>query len=349
MKKLFFLYLFFSIILNAGMIFAKTANNKSSPDLDPAGNKNETAQYFNIGGHLFAGDYPINNPVSTGDTGIVYLYRVFNNTIIPIDTNRVMTFGYFIFSQILQGEYILKAGLTPKSTRYKEYFPVYYTSSLKWTTSDHLELNDTNRYEVNIHLLPTTESLTGPGSMTGFVMQTMKDPGFQKLINAEIVLFNANMLPLIYSFSDNYGNFSFQALPYGIYYLMVESTGKFPALLRITLDENHPVIDSLILEVFGHAPMNVLELNGYNRISSLPVFPNPATENINLVLRSSEPENLIIEITSLTGQKIYSSQCQVNGFKSLSISLNRFSKGVYHLILRSEDGQWSQIQKFLKF
>ena len=43
---------------------------------------------YSLGGHLFAGEYPINNPVSTGDTGIVFLYQLNNNSIIPVDTTQ---------------------------------------------------------------------------------------------------------------------------------------------------------------------------------------------------------------------------------------------------------------------
>jgi hypothetical protein len=78
--------------------------------------------YYDLGGHLFAGQYPINNPFNTGDTGIIYLYRVINNTIIPTDTLQFSNLGYFFFSHVLEGKYILKARLTKNSIHYKDYY-----------------------------------------------------------------------------------------------------------------------------------------------------------------------------------------------------------------------------------
>ena len=349
MKKFILIFILLCSVINSGILFAGILPSHGKPVQDAINNINDSTNYINIGGHLFAGAYPINNPVSTGDTGIVYLYRLINNYLIPIDTTEVTTFGYFTFSQILPGEYVLKANLSPNSTRYKDFFPTYYTSSLKWNLCDHLKVKDTSAYEVNINLVQTVDSLSGPASMIGFVVQSTKDMGFKKLANAEIILFDVNMFPLIYTFSDINGNFSFLDLPFGTYNLMAESAGKFPALLKVTLDENHPVFDSLVLEVLSHAPMNIVTLNRNPRIESIPVFPNPTRGNINLVLRSGEPENLIIEIYSMTGQKVYLNNCQINGIKSVSVPLDLFSDGYYFLMLRSEDGQWSQTQRFLKF
>jgi hypothetical protein len=345
MKRILLIYLFTSVFLFTGKGYALTL----FPDADTANHHDGTAHYLNLGGHLFAGAYPINNPVNTGDTGVVFLYRINNNHVIPIDTTLITTYGYYTFSQVIQGEYLLKGGLTRNSQHYKEYFPTYFTSSIKWTVSDHLVLNDTDRYEANIHLIPTTDVLSGPCSMSGYVMQTLKGQGFEKLANIEIIVYDAQMTPLIYSFSDLSGDFLFTDLPYGTYYLMVESTGKFPALLKVTLDENHPVLNNLILEVFNHAPTFVNENEGHARIESSQVFPNPATDKINLILRSSEPELIQVEIFSITGLKIFSETFQVSGLRTLSIPVTPFSNDLYFLNLRSEDGKWSQTQKFLKF
>ena len=349
MKKLITIFSFFCSILYSGSLLAVSLTMNSMPDLDTAKTGNESVLHYNIGGHLFAGAYPINNPLNTGDTGVVCLYRVINNYIIPVDTTRVTTLGYFVFSNIAEGEYLVKASLISGSLHYKDFFPTYLTNSLKWNSSDHLVLNDTNRYEVNIHLVQTANYLSGTGSMAGYVMQSANEIGSKKMKMAEVVLFNSDMSPLTYSFSDNYGNFSFTGLSYGTYYLMAESTGKFPAVLRVTLDEKHPVFDNLMLEVLSHAPMGVLELNAISGIETIPVYPNPAGEKINLVLRSGEPELMIIEIFSLTGHMVYSNKCQVNGYKSCTIPLDQLSKGMYNLVIRSEDNHWSQVQKFLKF
>lgn len=318
-----------------------------APELDSTIHNNENAKHFNIGGHIFAGAYPINNPVPSGDTGYVYLYRIIGNNIIAVDTTNVTTFGYFTFSYIVQGEYLLKAGLTKGSFHYNQFFPTYYTNALKWNVSDHLLLADSNRFEVNIHLNETTSNISGPASMSGFVMQTLKDASAQKMTNAEIVLLNDVFSPLIFSFSDANGKFSFSNLPYGIYYLLVESTGKYPLLLKVVLDENHPNINNLILEVFTHAPMNIEEVE-FNGIEVSLAYPNPTYNNINLKFRSGEPAIISLETISMTGEKLFSTLIEVSGTKTYTLPLTNYSSGVLFLSLKSLDGKWSNTQKIYK-
>jgi hypothetical protein len=348
MKRSALVLSFLLAMFLAGNLFAGNAARFYSPDLDTAINNEENAKRFNIGGHLFAGTNPINNPESTGDTGFVYLYRIVNNYVIPIDTTIVTTFGYYTFSNVLQGEYILKAGLTYGSSRYKAFFPTYFFNSLKWSTSEHLLLTDSNKFELNIHLEETVDTLSGPASMSGFVMQTLKDPGYQKVDNTEIILLDGNKSPLIFSYSDKNGNFAINNLPYGTYYLFVESTGKFPNLLRVILDANHPTFDSLMLEVLSHAPTSIQEIIDPTMIEAVSAFPNPTNEQFNIVLRSNEPQSISLELFTLNGQRVYKTSFEVNGFKSISVPTHQLSNGYYSIVLRSQDGKWTQLQKILK-
>ena len=56
---------------------------------------------------------------NTGDTGIAYLYRAHNQWIVPVDTSRFTYLGYYTFLQELEGNYIIKAGLTEGSTHFR--------------------------------------------------------------------------------------------------------------------------------------------------------------------------------------------------------------------------------------
>jgi hypothetical protein len=308
----------------------------------------ETASYYNLGGHLFAGEYPINNPVSTGDTGIIFLYRLNNNKIIPTDTTQFSNLGYFVFFQLMEGEYLLKASLTSTSTNYKNYFPTYFTSTLRWNSSNHLELIDSNFFEANIRLLPIVSNILGTASMKGYVVQASSEQNFQKVQNAEVLLFNDKMDPLTFCFSDITGRFSFSNLPYGTYNLMVESVGRYPALLSITLDENHIGFDSLQLELLSHAPATVEELGNHPGTTISKVFPNPTEDNINIVIRTTEPENLNFSIFSLNGQKVISDDYLITGVRTLNIPLGSLSKGIYFLMVSAPESQWTEVQKFFK-
>jgi Secretion system C-terminal sorting domain len=356
MRKIIILFIFLQGL--AGNLFSQTITNSRNNSSFPVNVANctgtthktesEVSFFYSLGGHLFAGDYPINNPVSTGDTGIIFLYRLNNNIIIPTDTLQFSNLGYFVFFQLLEGEYILKASLTSNSTNYKNYFPTYFTSTLRWNSSNHLELIDSSYFEANIRLLPTVTTLLGTSSIKGYVVQSSSEQGFQKVKNAEVLLFNDKMDPLTFCFSDNTGRFSFSNLAFGTYHLMVESVGRFPALLSITLDQNHTAFDSLQLELLTHYPSTVEELGNHPGTIVSNVFPNPAENNINIVLRTTEPENLNFAIYSLNGKKVISDDYLITGVRSLNIPLGSLSKGIYFLMVSTPNGRWTEVQKFFK-
>jgi hypothetical protein len=312
------------------------------------GSEDESLLYYDLGGHLFAGQYPINNPFTTGDTGIIYLYRVNNNTIIPTDTTQFADLGYYIFSHVLEGKYILKARLTKNSTHYNDYFPTYFSSNLRWNSSNFLDLTDKSNFEANIYLQPTIDSLAGPASIKGYVVQASGEQGLKVMSNTEVILFNDKMDPLNFCISNNAGIFFFPDLPYGTYNLMAESTGKFASLLKITLDQNHTDFDSVLLEALSHNPATVEEHRNPSGTEISPAFPNPAKDEISLVIRTTEPENLNLAIFSLNGQKLISGDYMVTGIRSLSLSIGSLANGIYFLMVHTREGQWKEVQKFVK-
>jgi hypothetical protein len=310
--------------------------------------ENHLISEYSLGGHLFAGQYPINNPFGTGDTGIIYLYRYENNIVTPVDTTSFHDFGYFLFPNVTSGTYILKARLTKSSSHFNDYFPTYLTSDIRWNTSVFLDITDKSIFEANIRLVPTIDSITGPASIKGYVVQATSEQGLEVMNNTEVILFNEKMNQLTYSISDHSGSFYFPDLPYGTYFLIAESTGKFPALLRITLDQNHTEFDSVLLESLTHNPATVEELENPPKTVLGPVFPNPATDYINIVIRTTEPENLTVDIYSLNCQKIISFDYYVPGIRSLNIPVVFLPMGTYLLVVRTDKGQWRQVQKFVK-
>jgi hypothetical protein len=304
--------------------------------------------HYSLGGHLFAGEYPINNPVSTGDTGIVILYQMKNSVMIPVDTTQFSNLGYFVFLDVPEGEYFLKAGLTKKSAHYISYFPTYYSSNLTWNSSNSVKLTDGSIYEANIRLLPTNRSLSGTASVKGVVVQSYDEDAYRKLQGTEVLLFNEKLEPLTFCITDNNGAFSFSDLPFGTYYLSVELTGMFSTAQKITLDQGNPGIDNLVMEVMSYHPANIEESQLLPGVSISNAFPNPAEDHIKMIVRTTEPENFEIGIYSLTGIKILSFSHHFFGIRSLEIPLGSLSKGTYILRIHASGNHLTKVQKFVK-
>ena len=74
-------------------------------------------------------------------------------------------------------------------------------------------------------------------------------------------------------------------------------------------------------------------------LNSLNVFPNPAENLLNVNFSSNTPQNILLTISTITGQTIYKQQIDsFTGAYSKTIDLTDISKGIYLLKVVSEKG-----------
>jgi hypothetical protein len=309
----------------------------------------KTAKYYNLGGHLFTGEFPINNPVSTGDTGLAYLYRAEGSRLIAYDTTLFTHLGYYAFPKILNGFYIVRAALTPGSAHYANYFPAYFPQTLKWHESSHMNLSDSSCYASSIYLLPVNEAPSGPGIIKGNVVTAGSSGNSGKIASAEVILYNGQMIPMLFTFTEKSGQFELDNLPYGTYYLYVEVPGRYSRLTAIWLDATTPVADSIQLEVFEHDVTGIADGQNPSGISGT-LFPNPATREVNLVIHVPVTMTLGCEIRSMTGQMVWSGQmvCR-KGSDLLTVPVSRFPQGIYLFSVHTADGSRILTKKLIKY
>ncbi len=307
------------------------------------------ATYFDVGGHVFIGAFPINNPVSTGDTGVAYLFRIDGSRLILYNTSRFTHLGYYAFPKMVNGSYLIRAMLTPGSAHYAQYFPGYLQQSLSWRDAGILHLSDSNAYQADIHLIPANDSLAGPGVIHGNVVIKNAKDKFDMVPFAEVILFDGQMKPVVFDISRQSGQFELRNLPCGTYYASVEYPGKYSRLTAIWLDSVSPVIDSLRLEIFNHDVTAVHGLTGAVVVAG-DLFPNPATNLVSLNIELANPATLKFEIRTLTGQVAWSgmSACKA-GSNLITIPLGSARAGLYLFIISSKDGSPVAVKKLLKY
>jgi PKD repeat protein len=312
---------------------------------DSTSNAVKTCSYYNIGGLLFAGLFPINNPDNTGDTGMAYLYRAHNQWIVPIDTSRFTYLGYYTFLQVLEGNYIIKASLTEGSTHFNKYLPTYNGSQVKWQMATSF-LSDRDIFDNDIYLVAANDSLTGSARLQGSVI--FNDDTSQ-LSNAEVLLFNNDMTPVKATYSDVNGNFEFPLLPFGTYNLYPEVTGKYARTLQVTVDSLHPVADGLELQVYDHEMTGITSIEDESSIIFGKIYPNPVTEDFQFWVQSPDVMTINTEILTLTGQQILMKNAGiVPGRNLLTFPLQNVTCGMYFLVVRSGDGRILNTQKIIK-
>jgi len=77
------------------------------------------------------------------------------------------------------------------------------------------------------------------------------------------------------------------------------------------------------------------------QVQSIPVYPNPATEELQIDLKDINTTDSRILIFNTTGQKVFEESLETN-LESHTISLNGFHQGVYFLSIQTEKGYFRQ-------
>nr|NQU89383.1 PKD domain-containing protein [Bacteroidota bacterium] len=305
-------------------------------------------EYFHIGGLLYAGDFPINNPEHTGDTAEICIYRQKNNVLTPLDTGRFVELGYFYFLHLLASDYLIKVNLTGGSSTHRVFFPTYLGEHLTWQQAAILHIADSSYYNLDINLNKIPDSENGIGLINGSVIHNPRKnvPPFPAG-NTEILLFNNDNIPVNYAYSNQNGIFQFDNLPMGTYKVIAESTGMYSEPVFITLTESNPAAYDVKIEIFEDDLTSISEHP--NKFDGMFVYPNPFREILNVDFAPGFPQDIIVRFFDITGKEIEIDEQNVSvGSGKLKIDLGYFPRGLYLLKLYSEEGMILQAEKVFK-
>jgi hypothetical protein len=302
-------------------------------------------EYFHMGGHVFAGNFPI-------DMGEAYLYKIEDNNIILIDTALFSdSLGYYLFYQLIDGEYLVKADLNPNSVLFNEFLPTYYSNHLVWQKADTIFHSATN-FEYDIHMVPKTVMENGPGNVSGTINYgfDVHDKDFVPAVNIEILLLDENDNPLICCHSDEEGIFELDELPFGNYKVHAEITGKQTYPINININEDHFDITDLqfiIINSTIHGNLNAIDDTELIAFSLEP-YPNPAINQVNFELDVRQPGNIEITAFDKTGRIAISNSFRAQqGINKFSVDVSNLSPGIYFLnITGSKQTVSKRIVKF---
>ncbi len=100
---------------------------------------------------------------------------------------------------------------------------------------------------------------------------------------------------------------------------------------------NNLYVDNI--NITSSAPTDAVSIEGYTTLGMLKVYPNPANEQLNVILIMNENSNVSIRLINTLGQTVYS--LQENNIQQIqkSIETSNFSRGVYFLELSNENGR----------
>lgn len=85
----------------------------------------------------------------------------------------------------------------------------------------------------------------------------------------------------------------------------------------------------------------------FQTIPAIALFPNPATENLNLVYTATENSNMSVQIIDLAGRAVYAQNFASNaGLNTINLNVSQISNGGMY-ILRMTDGKTVRTEKIM--
>lgn len=305
-------------------------------------------KYFFLGGHVKAGYFPI-------DFGDAYLYKIEDKDYVIIDTAVFNdTLGFYLFPQLIEGNYIVKADLNPNSVLFNEYLQTYYNNKYFWEEADTIFLNASST-EYDIDLIPNDgQYMTGPGILTGKIVYDAGQSGGKSegpACNIQIILFDEYEEPIEICHSNEDGLFELNQLDLQSYNIHAEVTGKYTIPLNVTLEPSTTEIDEITLIissslVHGTYTYGINESGFDQNISD--VYPNPVLNRMNLDINLSQSELLDISIIDSYGRNIALFKHNGSqGSNKIQLNLDELSSGLYFIHVSQDSGQGIS-RKFFK-
>ena len=303
----------------------------------------EDKSFYSLGGHVMADYFPI-------DYGEAYLYKLDQQKYILIDTAIFNdSLGYYLFPQVIEGNYIVKADLHPTSVLFNQFMTTYYSNKPTWTEADTI-FHTSNNFEYDINLLPVTTSMSGPGIISGLI-QYGSDAGYQKsqpAINVEILLFDENNQPLICCHSDINGEFYLEQINLDLYQVYAEVTGKYTYPVTVSISNTNLEVNNIILTIDNSAVNgNVFAVEDIEWKTISNPYPNPANDIISVDFRVIESNEITFDIYNNAGQLIHHSLNYLSsGFNNMDIDIRYLPQGIYYLKITGHKDFLSK--KFIK-
>lgn len=303
----------------------------------------ENKSFYSIGGHVMAGYFPI-------DLGEAYLYKLDEQSYLPIDTAIFNdTLGYYLFPQVIEGNYAVKADLHPSSVLFNQFMTTYYSNKPVWMEADTI-FHTANYFQYNIDLLPVSTSMTGSGMIAGSIHygSDSDNQKGQPAVNVEILLFDEFNQPLVCCHSDINGEFCLENVNLDSYQVHAEVTGKYTYPVIVSLNNSNPEEVDIILTI-GSSEVNGdvfgVERNEWSVLSN--PYPNPTNGIITIDLQLIEANDFTIDVYNNTGQLMFQSTNNYrSGTNKLTFDLQSLPNGIYYITVQGQKDQMSK--RFIK-
>ena len=290
--------------------------------------------YYHIGGHAY-GEPPM--PI---DVGLAYLYHQDDEKmVVPIDTAKIDTFGYYYFYQIPEGHYTVKVQVLKSSESYGILLPTYYGDVIYWQEAEFFFLDDTN-WEYHVYMLEGMGMSNGDGKISGAVTDGFNIGGYSSATSGiDVYLLNEDGDVMTSHYTDYYSEFVFEGIALDTYYITPEITGIANDKKKIELNEDKPQENSITINVFtGEVVLGIGDHQFLTEGVVSNPYPNPAGSYVNINITAETAGQTAIEVVDLQGRLLFSNDQQIySGVNKFSIETSDFENGIYIIRVQTEN------------
>ncbi len=325
--------------IESGLVFLEmTAYSDCGPSSDTI--RIDIAPYFSVEGKLWTN-------AEYSESAIVVAFKKNTTDARAVQTAAVGSDGAFSFQKLPTANYYLYA--IPDTNNTENIVPAYYASKSRWQAAYLLPV-DADIYGADIQLQTVDFSLPyGEASISGHFAKPQKaffssdiycsswfgnsgnDFCNGGISNVTILLFNYDKSKLLdYTLTDDVGNFYFNNLPYGNYVVDAEKAGVLTvASPLIQLSPEHKNEDGVLLEV-NNQKIGISFKPQNNSEKEIAIFPNPATNEINIPYSEEFSYQSKIIVYDHFGQLILETNLPDNNTTGLiKLDIKSFKPGLY--------------------
>jgi PKD repeat protein len=294
-----------------------------------------------IYGTISSKSYPV-------DKVLIYLiqYNPKDSTLTSVDSVYAMDssgYAFYLFDNLADGDYLVKAALTSSSTNYSHCMPTYYGDVLYWNLATTASINYMNQYaQANIDMV-TGSNPGGPGFIGGKTSKGANiwalNPG-APIANVEILLLDQSGNPVSYNYSKASGDFGFNSLSFGTYQIYPEIAGKMTTPANVTIDAQHPTVNDVVIVINEKSIKTSVKPDISISISNVGnIYPNPVQEKLSVDINIKRIVEVDVQITNNLGQVISTIHNKLaSGRNTISMDIRNLPQGIYNLNIKSSDG-----------
>jgi PKD repeat protein len=284
----------------------------------------------------------VNTPASVA---YVFLLRFDypNSQLVPEGAD-VTSNGYYIFNNVPNGDYVVKAALTPNDPLYAVRIPTYHTAAMLWNFGDVITINNNSYTTGDIYMIAAANQ-GGPGFIGGTVDWADTLRAATDFSGATVILQTIAGENIAFAVADANGAYSFSNLAYGTYKLYADFPGYTGDPTFVTLT---PITDSIADAQVLLGPANLTGVEETSVIDGISLYPNPTTDNATLVVETSKTSQLSLTVVNMVGQVVGSQTINAYAGKNIvQLNTDNLAQGVYTLVLRDSKGV-AKAQRLIK-